>query len=340
MSTESLVELLFKETNITDINKILEEIYKKVDDANRIFALENILKYAGVCQYKHMPFTILINLDKYNIVKQNDIEYAGIFQKYITDKPDDIEYPSALPAITCYSKIMGKKSYDFYVETLINENIDNVVKVWIIRELSKLSNNHFDYNIPELQNYDPYNLDSIIKDIKEWKKNGYKDDTCTKLKYSTCVNNPTNEAEKIYAKLYKKISKNNNSLYNNVLIIPEAKKLDALTSKFNLPKAYVDFLAKASPLNVRVSVDESDIELYGVDNLESNQLGYFINEENDEIDGWPNGYVVIADCNSDPYCINTNDPNDKVYFAEHGQGSWHFEVAFESFLDFLNYLSK
>ena len=122
--------------------------------------------------------------------------------------------------------------------------------------------------------------------------------------------------------------------------ISESIKIDDLINKFNLPKYYVDFLSKSSPLNVNVSVDEFDIELYGVDNIETNQIGYSIDEKNNPIDDWPKGYIVIADCNSNPYCINTNDSSDKVYFAEHGQGVWHFELAFESFLDFLNYLSR
>ncbi len=49
-------------------------------------------------------------------------------------------------------------------------------------------------------------------------------------------------------------------------------------------------------------------------------------------------YVVIANCNADPYCIDISLDNSPVYYAMHGEGKWEFEKDSESLEEFFEFL--
>ena len=53
---------------------------------------------------------------------------------------------------------------------------------------------------------------------------------------------------------------------------------------------------------------------------------------------WNPNYVVIANCNADPYCIDISMDNSPVYYAVHGEGEWEFEKDSESLEEFFEFL--
>lgn len=56
------------------------------------------------------------------------------------------------------------------------------------------------------------------------------------------------------------------------------------------------------------------------------------------IEDWNLNYVVIANCNTDPYYIDTGMDNFPAYYAAHGEGEWEFEIDSESLEEFFDFL--
>jgi len=101
-------------------------------------------------------------------------------------------------------------------------------------------------------------------------------------------------------------------------------KLLEIKTRWNLPKAYIEYLE-------RHENDEfhQDLRLYGHANLIKNQDGYSYNPVAQKvIESWPKDYVVIADVDADPYVLdlgNSDGSDAPVLFAYHGEGEWSFE---------------
>ena len=140
--------------------------------------------------------------------------------------------------------------------------------------------------------------------------------------------------------------------------------MDEICSRWSLPKDYIEFLFNHEN-NLYVNVDDDDdedlsyeIEIYGAKGLLVGQHGYSYNPmQKTVIEDWNPNYVVIANCNADPYCIDIsmdNSPvyyavhypycmdismdNSPVYYAVHGEGEWEFEKDSESLEVFFEFL--
>lgn len=69
------------------------------------------------------------------------------------------------------------------------------------------------------------------------------------------------------------------------------------------------------------------------------QLGYSYNPiQKAVIEDWNPDYIVIANCNADPYCIDISLDNSPVYYAMHGIGEWRFKKVSESLEEFFDFL--
>lgn len=87
--------------------------------------------------------------------------------------------------------------------------------------------------------------------------------------------------------------------------------MDEICSRWSLPKDYIEFLFNHEN-NLYVNVDDDDdedlsyeIEIYGAKGLLVGQHGYSYNPmQKTVIEDWNPNYVVIANCNADPYCID------------------------------------
>lgn len=118
-----------------------------------------------------------------------------------------------------------------------------------------------------------------------------------------------------------------------------AKEADIIRigNKWKLPEYYRDFLSKASPLKADLKLkDYGRINVYGAHNLIESKNGYSFNPiTGEEIDDWNPNYLVIAERNADPFCIDISLKNSPIYFANHGMGEWKYEEAFVDFTTFL-----
>lgn len=128
------------------------------------------------------------------------------------------------------------------------------------------------------------------------------------------------------------------------------KIMEEICSIWNLPKNYIEFLNNHQDnIYVNMNDDEDDdedffsyeneIEVYGAENLIVGQHGYSYNPiEKAVIEDWNSHYVVIANCNADPYCIDITLEHSPVYYAEHGVGKWEFTKDSESLEEFFEFL--
>lgn len=125
------------------------------------------------------------------------------------------------------------------------------------------------------------------------------------------------------------------------------KIMEEICSRWNLPKNYIEFLNNNKDnIYTDVSDEESDlysygddIEIYGATGLIEGQLGYSYNPiQKAVIEDWNPDYIVIANCNADPYCIDISLDNSPVYYAMHGIGEWRFKKVSESLEEFFDAL--
>lgn len=125
------------------------------------------------------------------------------------------------------------------------------------------------------------------------------------------------------------------------------KIMEEICSRWNLPKNYIEFLNNNKDnIYTDVGDEESDlysygddIEIYGATGLIEGQLGYSYNPiQKAVIEDWNPDYIVIANCNADPYCIDISLDNSPVYYAMHGIGEWRFKKVSESLEEFFDFL--
>lgn len=127
--------------------------------------------------------------------------------------------------------------------------------------------------------------------------------------------------------------------------------MEEICSKWSLPKNYIEFL-KNHEDNIYANVNgdeeneyeeyfsyENEIEISGAKKFIIGQYGYSYNPvQKVVIEDWNPNYVVIANCNADPYCIDISLDNSPVYYAAHGTGKWEFTKDSESLEEFLEFL--
>lgn len=118
--------------------------------------------------------------------------------------------------------------------------------------------------------------------------------------------------------------------------------MDEICSGWILPNDYIEFLYNHENnlyVNLNDDLYEIEIEIYGAKGLLVGQHGYSYNPvQKTVIEDWNPNYVVIANCNADPYCIDISMDNSPVYYAVHGEGEWEFEKDSESLEEFFEFL--
>ena len=239
--------------------------------------------------------------------------------------------------------VIGKKAYDFLI-AVIHSNDKLAIRANAIKQLAIISKQPFDKNLPK----DPGHwkeTDLRLDDIDQWIKDGCREE-CEYLppNQDKSLFEPTTKFEMVVSKLNQKLQKDQNhqdySNYDNFLIVADENKISKICQKYNLKGIYLEFIKRYSPCNVIIQKGMYDILLYGADNILENQTGYSIDKNGCPFEGFPENYLVIADRCADPYCIDLEDEDSKIYFAIHGEGKWKFKKAYNSFIEFLEYLIK
>ena len=240
-------------------------------------------------------------------------------------------------------KIIGKKAYDFLI-AVIRSDVKLDVRANAMKQLAIISGQPFDKDLPVDPGY-WQETDLRLDEMQQWIKDGCKEgDGYLPPNRDRSLFEPTNEFEAAVSKLNRKLQKDQNhrdySNYNNFLIVADENKLGKVSQKYDIKGRYLEFLKRYSPCNVIIQKGIYDIFLYGVDDILKNQIGYSIDENGDLLKGFPENYLVIADRCADPYCIDLEKEDSEIYFARHGEGQWKFKKAYNSFVEFLEYLSR
>lgn len=342
--------------NIDKSLKILEETTEAAKQFNIIINLKDLVKAGNTTEFerikiinalicytnrkisRHSDYAVSCIVD---LVQNKEKEFAGFFLSCIA-KMDSRCYWG----IKGYAKVKDKNSYDFLIECIFSSVFKLTYKALAVKCISKISNQPFDLNRPEDPGYWKNN-DIDYKAIRMWKEQGFPDgEGYPKPIRHECLQYPTNNREEAYARLDKMLQKKREKKQDlacpsNWLIKAEANDLKVIKKKWSLPKGYLDFLEKASPLMAYFILPDyyGDIIVFGAKDLIEGQYGYSYNVKTKTvIRDWNPHYLVIATRDADPFCIDISKKNSPVYFAFHGDGEWDFSIAFKCFDDFLQSL--
>lgn len=338
---DQLFKQLFDAEDGSSAYAVIDKV-KKIASKNeekRSFIIENLMRYSNETSMDSLKSLIVTDVNR--LVKKNETQYAD----YFISKIESGDLSAAYYAIEGYAKIMQKLSYDYLVDTLLARKLNMECDALIVCELSHLSNNPFDQGSPwEKREWKILNL--RLSDISAWKDAGYPDGKgYENPTVHPCLSNPSSMEEKVYAKLDNKLAKKREKNADkahptNWLVQADKNDIDRIQKELCVPDNYLDFLTKASPLNVEIKLKEyGPVILIGAHELIEMQGGYSFNPvENRKIEEWPEAYKVIATCFSDPFCIDNTNSNSPVYYATHDTDEWEFEEIFPSLLDFLKAL--
>ncbi|HEU4790733.1 MAG TPA: hypothetical protein VFS71_13690 [Flavobacterium sp.] len=101
------------------------------------------------------------------------------------------------------------------------------------------------------------------------------------------------------------------------------------------------FISKAED----ISIGYSEINIFKLENIEKEQIGYSVTENGKSLVGnksgdWKKNWIVIATDNmDDPIFVDIENPNLPVFISEHGNGEWeqnYIAISIEKFSSILS----
>ena len=280
------------------------------------------------------------------LVDESDKELAPRFEEGLSD--DTIRYWCILG----YANTLGREAYEKLTSIVLDESIPAEVRAQAVKCLGSRSGQPFDRQLPS----DPgewQESDIRIDEIVAWSEAGYPDGTGhpSPVRHPA-LDNPKSSLEKSASRLDKRLAKQRSKRQDPAdptdwLVVTEADDLKKLTSRWELPSVYLDFLTRFSPVKVTLESKQfwnGGLQLFGAAELVEAQEGYAYNPvKKKAIRGWPKDYVVIASHGGDPFVLDLSSSDGQeapVLTAEHGTGKWDFDEEAESFEQFLKSLAK
>lgn len=241
------------------------------------------------------------------------------------------------------SKLVQREAYDFLIDVIKSDDTLEI-RANAMKSLAMVAKQPFDKGLPK----DPGKWkqgDIRMRELDTWISEGRPDGTgYPPPRLDEALIHPTTEFEKVVAKLNDKLSatqdKKDFSSYDNFLTVADEDLWNTLMRTYSIQGSYAEFLKRFSPCRVVVTKGMNEIRLYGVDDLAENQIGYGTDQNGRALEGWPKDYLVIADRFGDPYCIDVTKEESKIFLAPHGEGNWKFKKAYNSLVEFLEYLAK
>ncbi|MCH1951462.1 SMI1/KNR4 family protein [Enterocloster sp. OA13] len=312
---------------------------KKINEENRDRIMAALMRYGdnGLVEF-HRGFAVGKVVE---LMDKPDSAYSDFFMSCIQSGDSNKAYWG----IEGYVKAVGKAACNALIPFVFLHDFPVACKANIIMQLSKVTNNTFEQGKP----IDPgfwkeSNIDYGA--IRQWAEQGF---PCgkgfTEPVRHICLDSPETAAEKVYSKIDKKLKQKREKKQNlanptNWLVQAEPTDMEQIDQRWHLPADYRDFLLKASPVIADLKMKGyGSITLYGAHNLIKCQDGYRYNPtEKKNFDSWNKDYLVIADRNADPFCIDLSMEESPVYFGLHGMGQWEFSEAFGNFMDFLKHI--
>lgn len=279
----------------------------------------------------------VIKLDDFEYYQKDKLERILKERYYTGHEREKYWIVGLLPKLT------HQKSYDFLI-TVIHSDEELEVRANAMKQLAMISKQPFDKDLPKDHGHWKA-TDLRLDEMEQWIKDGCKEGQgYLPPRQDKSLFEPTNEFEMLVSKLNQKLQKwqdnQDYSNYDNFLVIADDNKINNVCQKYCIQGLYLEFLKRYSPCNAIIQKGMYQISLYGVDNILERQIGYSIDMDGKSIEDFPKNYLVIADRDADPYCINLDEEDSKIYFARHGEGYWKFKKAYNSLIEFLEYLSK
>ena len=131
------------------------------------------------------------------------------------------------------------------------------------------------------------------------------------------------------------------SIFSKLFNGNEKPNLNALFENEN----FKNFMSKAED----ISLGYSEINIFKLENIEKEQIGYSVTENGKSLAGnkngdWKKNWIVIAKDNlDDPIFVDIENQSLPVFFAEHGNGDWEknsIAISIENFSQILTDLKK
>ena len=280
-------------------------------------------------------------------VEEGDRELATAFRKGITDNA--IRYWSVLGFVHA----AGRNAYEDVVAIALDSSMETGIRAQSIQCLARHSGQTFDRGLdkdPECWSIDELRID----EVSAWKQAGFpRGDGRAKPKRHPANDRTKTEFEKVVARFDRRLAQLRKASQDAAnpthwLSPADSRDIAAVTTRWNLPKQYLDFLTRFSPQRVIVPEDDIDfaslIELFGADELIDGQAGYAVHPDTHKpLKGWPRDHVVIASSDGDPFVLDLSGGSNKdapVAMAAHGQGTWEFSEVASSFQGFIELLSE
>jgi len=342
MNIPSLLEKLLREKSGEKAHRLFDQL-AKCAAVERLAVLEAFLTYAESGPLPHCKTSAVSELR--DIILPADKQYASRIASLL-NVPETLYW-----AIDAFVTVAGKEGYGDLVAIALNTKLDAEHRAKSVRAVGIHSGQTFIVGLPS----DPGEWTSKqipVRQLRDWKRDGYKRGPGFRTpKRHVNLDSPNSDLDRIATALDAKLEVLRNEEQDpvnptNWLIPANATDLARLRKQWPLPKHYVEFQRKYSPLNVTIEGRgfRAGLRLYGANELIQNQDGYAFRENPRRvIDCWPKEYVVIADLAADPYVLDlskSTGDDAAVLVAKHGMGTWKFKIAYKSFLAFLSQLTK
>ena len=342
MTASSIVRKLAEETDGVKVHRLFSNLTKHLPD-EREAVLEAFLTYAETGKLPHCRTSAASTLC--DIVMPSDSQYASRISGLL-DAPETRYW-----AIDAFLTVAAKRGYERIVAIAVNPEVDTEERAKAVRAVGIHSGQSFVIGLPS----DPGEWTSKqlpIQALRAWKSDGYKHGPGFKPpKRHADLDDPKSELDFAANALDSKLAILRNADQDpvnpsNWLTPARTSDLSPALELWKLPKIYIDFQRKYSPLNVLVEGRgfSEGLRLYGASELISRQDGYaFRSTPTRPIKDWPKDYVVIADMAADPYVLDiskTTGNDAPILKARHGEGAWKFRVVHKTFLAFLGHLGK
>jgi len=331
---------------ITDRNEFpnaVEKYYKR-EKKNKILSEKELAQNLSYILINNVSedadWSILIYLE--DLLKTEKIDNIEEVKNKLLDIIDNHK-SGDYSAIKCYAYLLKKEAYEKLLSIIFNEKESLVLRALSIKLISNISKQTFDFNLPKDVGYWKEE-DLRLGDVKFWQENGMKDGEGYKPPVQDdALIKPVTKFEKVVAKLQKKVAKYRSdepSIQDEYFVVADSEKLKLVLEKYPINGVYLEFLTRFSPQDVCFYKAGGQYTIYGIDDILDYQIGYSIDDSGNSLEGWPDNYLVIADSNSDPYCIDLRETDGAVYFAYHGEGEWNFNKSFDSLIEFISFLAK
>jgi hypothetical protein len=253
-------------------------------------------------------------------------------------------------SILGYLRVAERESYKLLAEVALDPNVPLEQRAHAVKCLAGHAGQRFAKGAPS----DPGHwTEQHIKavEIQAWIQAGYPAGAGhVKPTRDAALDSPKTPLEKVVAKLECKLAKyrkrdQDPANPTNWLTPASPEDLKNIRQRWNVPPVYTALLTRFSPLGVWLEGKQfvNGLTLFGASDLIPGQAGYSESPDRKPLDGWPAHLLVIGADGGDPYVLDLKSlcgDDAPVLTAMHGAGKWEFRPVAESFVHFLETLTK